>query len=136
MSVAKEMLADYLHVVWNDGDVEACDRFLMPTYTIHHDPGDPWDGQTLTREAFKERIRVSRAPFPDQRFTIVAMLEDGIQVAVSWTWTGTFLADTPGFKATGKPVKTSGITIYSMSGDRITGHWQVTDRLGVFQQLR
>jgi predicted ester cyclase len=31
----------------------------------------------------------------------------------------------------------TGATVYSFdSDDRITGHWQVIDRLGVFQQLR
>jgi steroid delta-isomerase-like uncharacterized protein len=136
MSDAKAVIADYMHHVWTDGDVDACDRYLGQSYTIHHDPGDAWDGKTLSLAAFKDRVRTSRAPFPDQRFVINTMIEEGIKVAVSWHWTGTFLADLPGFAATGKPVKTSGITMYYMEGDRITGHWQVTDRLGVFQQVR
>ncbi|MDP1952429.1 MAG: ester cyclase, partial [Betaproteobacteria bacterium] len=61
--------------------------------------------------------------------------EDPNRIAVAWRWTGTFLADLPGFKATGKPVKTSGITNYYMKGDRIAGHWQVSDRLGMLQQV-
>jgi steroid delta-isomerase-like uncharacterized protein len=135
MSDAKELVADYLQTVWNDGDVEACDRFLAARYDIHHDPGDPWDGQTLTLDAFKERVRLSRAPFPDQQFTLDAALEEGGTVAVAWHWKGTFLADLAGFVATGKEVRTSGITIYHTSGGRITGHLQVTDRLSVFQQI-
>ena len=135
MSDAKAVVADYMHHVWTDGEVDACDRFLARTYTIHHDPGDPWDGQKLTVDECKERVRRSRAPFPDQRFIIEAIIEEGIRVAVAWRWTGTFRADLPGFKATGKQVTTSGVTIYSMDGDRIAGHWQVTDRLGVFQQV-
>ena len=136
MSEAKELVAAYIEAVWNDGDIDACDRFLAPLYDIHHDPGDPWDGQTLTREAFKERVRVSRAPFPDQQFTVETMIEEGGKVAMAWRWKGTFLADLPGFTATGKPVHTSGITIYHTDGMHISGHEQVTDRLSVFQQLR
>ena len=136
MSDAKDVVADYLHRVWNDGEVDACDRFLTSSYVIHHDPGDPWDGQTLSVAAFKDRVRTSRAPFPDQRFDIGAMLEEGTRIVVAWRWTGTFLADLPDFTATGKPVKTSGITIYYMNGDHIAGHWQVTDRLGVLRQLK
>jgi predicted ester cyclase len=30
----------------------------------------------------------------------------------------------------------SGITVYSFEDGRLTGHWQVTDRLGVLMQLR
>jgi steroid delta-isomerase-like uncharacterized protein len=136
MSANKEVVADYLHHVWNDGDYDACDRYLAPSYTIHHDPGDAWDGQVMTPAAFKERVRMSRAPFPDQRFEIQEMITEANRVAVTWHWEGTFLHDLPGFTATGKRVKTSGITIYYIEGDRLSGHWQVTDRLSVFQQLR
>jgi len=136
MSDAKELIAEYLEVVWNDGDVNACDRFIAPLYDIHHDPGDPWDGQTLTLDAFKERVRVSRAPFPDQQFTVDASIEEANSVAIAWHWKGTFLADLPGFTATGKVVQTSGMTIYHTTGSRITGHLQVVDRLAVVQQLR
>lgn len=136
MNGAKALVADYMRTVWNDGDVEACDRFLAPSYVIHHDPGDPWDGQTLTLQAFKDRVRSSRAPFPDQEFSIDSLLEENGTVTVAWHWHGTFLADLPGFAATGKTVRTSGITIYHTSSARITGHQQVTDRLSVFQQLR
>ena len=136
MSDAKAIVIDYMHHVWNDGEVDTCDRYLTAIYTIHHDPGDPWDGQKLSLEAFKDRVRTSRAPFPNQQFVIDTMIEEGIKVAVAWHWTGTFVTDMPGFKATGQPVNTSGVTIYNMEGDRISGHWQVTDRLGVFQQVR
>ena len=136
MNDVKSFVADYLLHVWNEGAVDECDRFLMPTYTIHHDPGDPWDGKTLTLEEMKQRIRVSRAPFPDQEFFIDMMLEDPNRVAVAWHWTGTFLADMPPFKATGKVVSMTGITIYYMEGERIAGHWQVVDRLSVVRQMK
>jgi steroid delta-isomerase-like uncharacterized protein len=136
MSSAKTLVTDYLRTVWNEGNVEACDRFLAPSYVIHRDPGDPWDGQTLTLQAFKDRVRISRAPFPDQAFFTDTLLEEAGTVTVAWHWEGTFLADLPGFPATGKVVRTTGITIYHTSGARITGHHQVTDRLSVLQQLR
>ncbi len=135
-SPAKAMIAAFLHDVWDNGNTDAVDMYLAESYTIHHDPGDGWHGQTLTRDGFKHRLVTSRAPFPDQKFSVTTMLEEGNRVAVTWRWSGTFLADLPGFPATGKPVHTSGITIYSVDGDRLTGHWQVTDRLSVFQQLR
>jgi predicted ester cyclase len=45
------------------------------------------------------------------------------------------VGDIPGFPASGKQIKMSGATVYYFEGNRITGHWQITDRLGVFQQL-
>ena len=46
------------------------------------------------------------------------------------------MGDLPGFSASGKSIKMSGATVYYFEGDRISGHWQITDRLGVYQQLR
>jgi steroid delta-isomerase-like uncharacterized protein len=132
----KKLLTSFIEEVWSQGDIEACDDFLGETYAIRHDPGDPWDGQTLNRDGFKERVRFSRAPCPDQRFTIVSIFEDGDSVAIAWTWEATHKGDIAGFAATGARLTMSGLTVYDFDAEnRIRGHWQVVDRLGVFQQL-
>ena len=132
----KKLLACFIEEVWSQGRIEACDDFIAETYTIRHDPGDPWDGRMLTREAFKERVRTSRGPFPDQRFTLVSMLEDGDAVVIAWTWEALHHDNIAGFAATGARLTMSGLTLYDFDAEnRICGHWQVADRLGVFQQL-
>jgi steroid delta-isomerase-like uncharacterized protein len=135
-SNAMELVTDFLREVWNEGNVEACDRYVAGSYTIHHDPGDPWDKQTLDLGGFKERVRRSRAPFPDQRFDVQELFADNSAVAVTWLWAGTYTGDLPGFPASARRITMSGITIYYLAHGRITGHWQVVDRLGVYQQLR
>ena len=123
--------------VWSDGDVERCDAYIADTYTIHHDPGDPWDGQSLDIAGFKTRVRLSRAPFPDQQFHILEMLSDESKVMVTWSWMATHVGDLPNFPATGRSMSMSGATVYYFNGtDKIAGHWQVTDRLGIYQQLQ
>jgi steroid delta-isomerase-like uncharacterized protein len=132
----KKLLASFVEEVWSQGRIEACDDFIGETYTVRHDPGDPWDGRTLSRDGFKERVRTSRAPFPDQRFTLVSILEEGDAVVIAWTWAGSHKAAIAGFAATGARLTMSGLTLYDFDADdRIRGHWQVVDRLGVFQQL-
>ncbi|QKG70281.1 ester cyclase [Erythrobacter mangrovi] len=133
----KRRLADFIRLIWDQGDLEAADAFLSPAYTIHHDPGDPWDGRTLDLPAYKERVRISRSAFPDQMFDIQAMYADGDGVAMTWLWAATHLGDLPGYPATGKPVRMSGATVYGFdAADRITGHWQIADRLSIYQQLQ
>lgn len=134
-SPRKEMLTDFLKDIWTDGKVEAVDRYLSDTYSIHNDPGDPWDGQTLTIQGFKDRLVQSRAMAPDQVFHIEKMVEEGNEIAIAWTWSGTHLGDIPGMPATGKKITMTGLTIYGFNEDRLSGHWQVADRLSVFQQL-
>ena len=132
----KDLLTSFMREVWSNGAVERCDAYLADRYKIHHDPGDPWDGQTLDIEGFKDRVRVSRAPFPDQQFHVREMIADGSRLAATWLWTATHTGDFPGFPATGQSVRTSGVTVYYLDGDgKIAGHWQITDRLSVYQQL-
>jgi predicted ester cyclase len=132
----KEILTAFIREVWEEGNLAAADKYLTAGYTIHHDPGDPWDQQVLDLQGYKERVRLSRAPFPDQRFEIQELFADGKAVVMTWLWTGTHLGEIAGFAPTGKQIKMSGATVYYFDEDRISGHWQITDRLGVYQQLR
>lgn len=131
----KQTLTDFLKDVWTDGKVEAVDQYLSDTYYIHNDPGDPWDGQKLSIEGFKDRLIQSRAMAPDQVFCVKKMIEEGDEIAAAWTWSGTHLGDIPGIPATGRKITMSGLTIYEFNRGRLSGHWQVADRLSVFQQL-
>ena len=132
----KDVLRRFLTEVWSNGDIDACDRYIATKYTIQHDPGDPWDKRELDIAGYKERVTLSRAPFPDQVFTIQELVGEAENVVVSWLWSGTHQGDIPGFPATGRRINMSGITVYSFKDGRLTGHWQVTDRLGVLMQLR
>jgi len=135
--VRKRRLAQFIDEVWNCGREEAVDRYLAPSYTLHHDPGDPWDGQVLDVDGFKARLRASRAPFPDQQFDIQRLCADGDAVMMTWQWKATHLGDLPGFPATGEIIRMSGATVYLFGpAERLTGHWQIVDRLGVYQQLQ
>ena len=132
----KALLNRFLAEVWNAGNIEAAGRYVAPKYKIHHDPGDPWDKQELDLAQYIDRVKVSRAPFPDQCFTVQEIFADSRKVLITWLWAATHQGNIPGFPATGNPIRMSGATVYYFDAGRITGHWQVTDRLGVFMQLR
>jgi steroid delta-isomerase-like uncharacterized protein len=132
----KDILTQFIEEVWNAGNVDASDKYIASKYTIHHDPGDPWDKQGLDLAGYKERLRISRAPFPDQRFSIQDLVAERNIAIMTWLWSGTHKGDFPGFPATGNHIKMSGATAYYFDDERLTGHWQITDRLGVYMQLR
>ncbi len=135
-SPRKLVLLGFLDRVWSCGDVDAVDEYVCDPYTIHNDPGDPWDRQTLSHAEFKYRLIKSRAVAPDQTFLPQEMIEEGDRIAVSWNWTGTHQGALPGIPASGRPIKMAGVTIYSFCGDMLSGHWQIADRLGIYRQLR
>jgi steroid delta-isomerase-like uncharacterized protein len=133
---AKDILVRFIREVWSEGNVDASDKYIAQKYTIHHDPGDPWEKKDLNLATYKQRVRQLRAPFPDQYFAIQGLFADGDAVVVTWFWTATHKGDIPGFPASGKKITMSGATVYYFEGNRLTGHWQIVDRLGVLQQLR
>lgn len=130
------MVTSLLDRVWSQGDAAASDEYVASHYTIFHDPGDPWEGRVLTLQQYRERVIQSRAPFPDQRFDIQHLVSEGEDVAVAWLWKGTHLGEVGGFPPTGRVITMSGMTLYRFEEGLSIGHWQCTDRLGVFGQLR
>ncbi|MBB2195992.1 SnoaL-like domain-containing protein [Gluconacetobacter sp. 1c LMG 22058] len=89
----KLRLAAFIHHVWDEGKVDASDDYVAEACTIRHDPGDPWDGKTLDRAGFKDRVQKSRAAFPDQKFDIPELFADGQNIVMTWLWSGTHMGD-------------------------------------------
>lgn len=131
----KNAIVKLIEEVWSKGNLEIVDQLVAPQYTIKHDPGDPWEGKTIDLPTFKARVQMSRHIFPDQKFYIEDLICDDDKVAVSWSFTGTQKESLPQLPATNKTVKISGLTIYYLLNGKITGHWQVFDRLGLLGQL-
>jgi steroid delta-isomerase-like uncharacterized protein len=131
----KTILREFMDEVWNKGNLDAADKFIASPYVIYHDPGDPWEGQSLDLPTFKKRVLYSRQTFPDLHFAVQEIVGEGDKIVISWNLEGTHRGDIPGIPATGKRVKVPGLTIYYFSNGKVTGHWQVIDRLGFMQQV-
>ena len=131
----KEVVVRLVEEVWSKGNLAMVDELVSPHYLIRHDPGDKWEGKTIDLASFKERVSMSRHILPDQKFYIEDLVCEGDKVAVSWRFTGTQKGDLPGLPAKNNTVNISGLTIYYLSNGKITGHWQVFDKLGLMTQL-
>jgi len=136
MTTNEIMVSELYGRVWSDGDYSAVERLIAPSYTIHSDPGDAWEGQSLEHAAYIERARFSRTAFPDLRFEMHDLVAAGDRVAVRWSAAGTHLGALPGLGTSGKRLRFAGQSIYELRDGRIAGHWQVVDRLSFVQQLR
>lgn len=133
----KELLIKLIDDVWSQGNLDIVEELVAPLYTLHHDPGDPLEGQTIDIATFKNRVQQSRNIFPDQKFHILEFICEENKIAISWNLTGTQRGEIPGIlPATNKPINVSGLTIYYFKEGKITGHWQVFDKLGLINQLR
>ena len=132
----KTTLRTFIEEVWNNGNFTQLENFVAAKYELKRDPGDPWDGQTLTIPTFKERVLYSRNAFPDLHFEIQDMIEENEKVGLSWIMSGTHQGDLPQLPATGKAFSISGITIYYFEEGKLCGHRQAFDQLGVLSQVK
>ncbi len=136
MKMKKEkFLREFIDEVWNQQGFGKVAKYVHNEYTVHLDHTDPWEGKTLGHDEFKERLKYSFDSFPDMHFEITSAIEDGNHVAITWILTGTNLGMIGGYLATGKSIKTKGMTIYHFKDGLINGHSQVFDRATVMKQL-
>jgi predicted ester cyclase len=133
---AARIVRELYAAVWSAGELSAVDRLVAAQYVIHSDPGDPWEGRTLDRAAYRERVMYSRTGFPDLIFIVHEIIPTEHRVSVRWSAEGTHTGDLADLAATGKKLRFAGQTIYEIVRDQVAGHWQVIDRLGFLQQFR
>ena len=132
----KIRLQNFMDVIWNSGDFSKLTDYVSQQYTILHDPGDAWEGQTLDHDTFAERVMYSRNAFPDLKFDIQEMVADQSRVVAFWIMSGTHEGDLDNLPKTGKSFSISGITIYEFDkGSKICSHIQAYDRLGFMAQM-
>jgi steroid delta-isomerase-like uncharacterized protein len=131
----KEIVLRLIDEVWNKGNMDVVDELISPSYALKNDPGEPFNGKSIDRAAFEERVKVARTVFPDLRFDIKEIISEGDKVVISWFMLGTQKGDIPQVKAADQKINTSGLTIYYLDNGKITGHWQVLDRLTMIEQM-
>lgn len=67
--------------------------------------------------------------------TIEKMIAEGGRVMVRWTHRGTHLGEIRGLLPTHKQVTVAGINVFRVAGGKIVEVWDISDRLGMWQQL-
>ena len=72
---------------------------------------------------------------PDQVFDIQSIVSDTGVVSITWLWSGTHLGKIEDFEPTRKTLTMSGATTYFFEQGKLSGHWQISDRLAIYQQL-
>lgn len=131
----KAILSSFIQQLWNQGDFAQIEQLVAPAYTIAEDRGDPWEGQTLDRDTFKQRVLYSRNAFPDLRFDIQDLIAEDEKVVAKWMMSGTHLGDLPQLPATGVPFSIAGMTIYHFANNQLCGHIQVFDQMAFLMQI-
>jgi predicted ester cyclase len=115
--------------------LDRLEEVLLPNFQPHATlPGMPWNGLESARQIHM----MTKAVFPDLHVETNDLLAEGDLVVERWTQTMThsgapfFVGNIP---ASGKAIRTTGISIYRIANDKIVEHWADMDFLGVMVQV-
>ena len=116
--------------VWNKGRREAIAEMLLPDAVIH-DAAKDGKGP----EGFYPFFDRLQAACSNIRVNVEQTIVENDLVCVRWSCTMRHTGDGLGLPATGKPLKTTGISIVRVEGDKLVEGWQNWDMLGMMEQI-
>jgi steroid delta-isomerase-like uncharacterized protein len=121
----------WAQAAFDQHDLAAAAAFLAPDWVGH------WGGMPEGRGAdgFRRLASAYLAAFPDMRIAVEDALADGDKLVRRVSWTATHLGPFLGVPATGRRVRGQGIVILRIADGKIAEEWEMSDLLGLLQQL-
>ena len=120
----RSMLARWFEEVWNQERPETIEELMGPECVIH-------DGETKIcgPGEFREFWEAQRAACSDIRITLHHMVGEDDVVVGRWSVT---MKD----RATGRPLRTSGMSLVRFHEGRFAEAWQMWDKHGLMEQMK
>ena len=128
----KQVCRMYIEQILTAGNMDVLEMVIARSF-VGHTPIQP-DG-VQGREGLLKRRAHAKEAFPDGRFEIEEMIEDGDRVAVRYTFTGTHAGPYAGGAATGQVITGQRLEIYRLHDGQIVEAWSQGDYLGMLQTI-
>lgn len=127
----KSIPAKFFEIYGIQHNVEGCAPLFAESAVINTTvaPGP------LTFEGYKMVGYAFLAGFPDISASVLDQLEDCDKVVSRVAWSGTMTGELNGIPATGRSFRTESITIDRIANGQIVERREVSDMLGMLQQL-
>ncbi|MBI4233560.1 MAG: ester cyclase [Chloroflexi bacterium] len=116
---------------WEKGDAKVMDEVFAANF-IHRNPAP---GAPPTREGLKQTNIMIRAAFSNGHTTVDDLVAEGDKVVWRWTFRATHTGPLMGIPATGRQITMTGIVVDRVVGGKIVERWDVSDVMGLMQQL-
>lgn len=127
----KQLLARYVREVWDEGDLEALERFLSPDFKRHVSPTLP----PLDRNGQIQRLRGFRSAFPDITLEVEDVVTGDDRVAFRSTIRGTHSGPLAGMAATENQITLALVDIVRIEDGLFAEQWGGPDMADLFRQL-
>jgi predicted ester cyclase len=121
----------WFELVWNRKRAEVIDEMMSPSCVVHGLGED-----RIGPAAFREFHDMFLGAFPDITVTVDDVIGEADKTAGRFTVRGTHRGDHLGFKATGKPLKATGMFYAHWKDGRMVEAWNEFDSAGRVGALR
>lgn len=128
-----QLMRTWFQQVWNEGRIQTVYDLLASDGVARGQRGA--ETQIRGPEQFAQFVRDIRGAFPDIKVQIEDILGAGDKVVVRWSATMTHSGDALGIPATGRTVRSRGISIATIDKGKIVEGWDNWDQLGMLEQI-
>ena len=128
-----QLMRRWFQEVWNEGRMETIHDLLHPDAVARGQRGA--EAEIRGPQEFEKFVREIRAAFPDMKMKVEDVFGVGDKVVLRWSAVMTHTGDGLGFPASGRTVRSRGITIARIVDGKIVEGWDNWDQLGMLEQI-
>jgi steroid delta-isomerase-like uncharacterized protein len=128
-----QLMQRWFQEVWNEGNTQTVHDLLAPDAVARGHKGP--QGEMRGPKEFLNFVGQIRGAFPDIRLVVEDILAAHDKVVVRWSATMTHTGPGLGIPATGKSVRSTGISIVRIVNGQIVEGWDNWDQLGMLEQI-
>jgi len=128
-----QLMRRWFQEVWNEGRMQTVYDLLSPDSIGRGQRGA--EAEIRGPEEFEKFAREIRGAFPDIKVKVEDVFGVGDQVVLRWSATMTHTGDGLGFPASGRTVRSRGISIARIVDGKIVEGWDNWDQLGMLEQI-
>jgi len=128
-----QLMRRWFQEVWNEGRIETVYELLSPDSLAKGQRGG--ESEIRGPEEFAKFVREIRGTFPDIQVKVEDVFGAGDKVVVRWSGVMTHTGDGPGLPASGRTVRSGGISIARIVDGKIVEGWDNWDQLGMLEQI-
>lgn len=128
-----QLMRRWFQEVWNEGRVQTVYELFSPDGIARGQEGA--EGELHGPQEFEGFVRKIRGSFSDMQLTVEDVFGADDKVALRWSAVMKHTGDALGFPASGRTVRSRGITLVRFADGKIVEGWDNWDQLGMLQQI-
>ena len=128
-----QLMRRWFQEVWNEGRTQTVHELLSSDAVARGQRGG--ESEIHGPDEFEKFVREIRGAFPDIQVKVEDVFGVGDKVVLRWSGVMTHTGDAPGLPASGRTVRSGGISIARIVDGKIVEGWDSWDQLGMLEQI-